>query len=272
MNSHKNAGIKMENLENKIEKLWNGQSDDVSCICEAMESMNIGKLRVANKIDGQWKTNEYLKKAILLFFEHRKSKIMHGSECEFFDKVPLKTKNWSETDFIEAGFRAVPGSLIRYSAYVAKSVVIMPSFINVGAYVDEGSLVDTNALVGSCAQIGKNCHISDGVTIGGVLEPLQANPVIVEDGCFLGVRSCVTEGVIIGEGAVLGAGTILTSSTKILDRETGKISYGKIPPYSVVVPGAYASGNVNISCAVIAKHVDEGTRQKTSVNDILRLL
>ncbi|MDR3187359.1 MAG: 2,3,4,5-tetrahydropyridine-2,6-dicarboxylate N-succinyltransferase [Holosporaceae bacterium] len=264
--------MEMESLESRIERLWNNQQEDVSCVSEAMENLNCGKLRVANKIDGQWKTNEYLKKAILLFFRHAKSKIMHGNECEFFDKVPLKTKNWSEADFIEAGFRAVPGSLVRYSAHIAKSVVLMPSFVNVGAYVDEGTMVDTNALVGSCAQIGKKCHVSDGVTIGGVLEPLQANPVIVEDGCFLGVRSCVTEGVIVGEGAVLGAGTILTSSTKILDRETGEISCGKIPPYSVVVPGTYISGNVGLSCAVIVKHVDEGTRQKTSVNDILRLL
>jgi 2,3,4,5-tetrahydropyridine-2-carboxylate N-succinyltransferase len=261
----------MENLECRIEKLWNGQPENISCVHEAMENLNYGKLRVANKIDGQWKTNEYLKKAILLFFRHTKSKIMHGNECEFFDKIPLKTQNWSEDDFTKAGFRAVPGSLVRYSAYVAKSVILMPSFVNVGAYVDEGTMVDTNALVGSCAQVGKNCHISDGVTIGGVLEPLQANPVIVEDGCFLGVRSCVTEGVIIGEGAVLGAGTMLTSSTKILDRETRSVSYGKIPPYSVIVSGTYASGNVNLSCAVIVKYVDEGTRKKTSVNDILRL-
>jgi 2,3,4,5-tetrahydropyridine-2-carboxylate N-succinyltransferase len=260
-----------ENLENRIGKLWSNQLEDASCVYEAMEKLNCGKLRVADKIDGQWKTNEYLKKAILLFFRHAKSKVIHGNECEFFDKVPLKTQNWSEADFIEAGFRAVPGSLIRYSAYIAKSVVLMPSFVNVGAYVDEGTMVDTNALVGSCAQIGKNCHISDGVTIGGVLEPLQVNPVVVEDGCFMGVRSCVTEGIIIGKGAVLGAGTVLTSSTKILDRETGNISYGKIPPYSVVVPGTYTSGNVNLSCAVIVKHVDERTRQKTSANDILRL-
>ncbi|MDR1375384.1 MAG: 2,3,4,5-tetrahydropyridine-2,6-dicarboxylate N-succinyltransferase [Holosporaceae bacterium] len=261
----------MESLESRIEKLWNGQEDDISCVQEAMESLNCGKLRIAQKINEQWKTNEYLKKAILLFFKHRKSEIIHGNECEFFDKVPLKTKNWSEANFLEAGFRAVPGSLVRYSAYIAKSVILMPSFVNVGAYVDEGTMVDTNALVGSCAQIGKNCHISDGVSIGGVLEPLQATPVIVEDGCFIGVRSCVTEGAIIGEGAVLGAGTILTSSIKILDKKTGEISYGKIPPYAVVVPGTYASENANLSCAIIVKHLDERTRQKTSINEILRL-
>ncbi|MDR2766610.1 MAG: 2,3,4,5-tetrahydropyridine-2,6-dicarboxylate N-succinyltransferase [Holosporaceae bacterium] len=259
----------MTNLQNEIERLWDGDGD-VACVREAMGELDAGRLRMAEKVNGRWKVNDYLKKAILLFFRHTKSEIIHGNECEFFDKAPLKTKNWTADDFVRAGFRMVPGSMVRYSAYVAKSVILMPSFVNVGAYVDEGTLIDSNALVGSCAQVGKNCHISDGVSIGGVLEPLQATPVIVEDGCFLGVRSCVTEGVIVGEGSVLGAGVILTSSTKILDRETGAVSYGEIPPYSVVVVGAYPSGNALLHCAVIIKRVDERTRRKTSINEMLR--
>jgi 2,3,4,5-tetrahydropyridine-2-carboxylate N-succinyltransferase len=261
----------MMDLKNRIEMLWDDGGDDVSCVHEAMKKLDNGQLRVAEKLNGEWKVNDYLKKAILLFFRHTRSSVIHGNECEFYDKVPLKTKSWTENDFSCAGFRMAPGSVVRYSAYIAKSVILMPSFVNVGAYVDEGTLIDSNALVGSCAQVGKKCHISDGVTIGGVLEPLQATPVIVEDGCFLGVRSCVTEGVIIGEGAVLGAGVILTSSTKIFDRETGVISYGKIPPYSVVVAGTYPSGNANLHCAVIVKRVDGQTRRKTSINEMLRI-
>ena len=260
-----------EILKNKIESLWDGRSQNTSCIAEAMEKLDKGELRIAEKKDGVWHVNDYLKKAILLFFKHSASEVMHGEACNFFDKVPLKTAGWTEQDFIRAGFRAVPNSYVRYSAYVAKSVVLMPSFVNVGAYIDEGTMIDSNVLVGSCAQIGKNCHISDGVTIGGVLEPLQANPVIVEDNCFIGVRSAVTEGVIIQEGAVLSSGVLLTASTKIIDRESGEISYGKIPPYSVVVSGTYPSGNVNLYCAVIVKRVTEQTRKKTSVNELLRL-
>ncbi|MDR2158159.1 MAG: 2,3,4,5-tetrahydropyridine-2,6-dicarboxylate N-succinyltransferase [Holosporaceae bacterium] len=263
----------MKSLREKIEQMWNdpaGAAEDFIYVREAMDKLDRGELRIAEKINGSWITNEYLKKAVLLYFKHTKSQLMAGGDCNFFDKMPLKTRNWTESDFVRAGFRAVPGSLVRYSAHIAKSVVLMPCFVNVGAFVDEGVMIDTNALVGSCAQIGKRCHISDGVTIGGVLEPLHSTPVIIEDNCFVGARSVVSEGVVVEEGAVLGAGTILSSSTKIIDRESGKISYGKIPSYSVVAAGTYPSGNVNLSCAVIVKRVDESTRRKTSINELLR--
>lgn len=258
-------------LKEKIEKIWSGELSDLSAMHEALKKLNKGELRIAEKQDGVWRVNDYLKKAILLYFKNSDSEIIEGGLCPFFDKVPLKTKAWTEDDFKRFGFRSVPGSLVRYTAYVAKSVVLMPSFVNVGAYVDEGTMIDSNVLVGSCAQIGKNCHISDGVTIGGVLEPLQANPVIIEDNCFIGVKSAVTEGVIVEEGAVLATGTMLSASTKIIDRETGEIFYGKIPAYSVVVPGTYPSKNgVHLACAVIVKRVTEQTRRKTSINELLR--
>lgn len=258
-------------LKEKIEQIWNGEISDLSAMYESLEKLDKGELRIAEKQGKVWKVNDYLKKAILLFFKNSNSEIMQGEVCPFFDKVPMKTKNWRGEDFENAGFRSVPGSLVRYTAYVAKSVVLMPSFVNVGAYIDEGTMIDSNALVGSCAQIGKNCHISDGVTIGGVLEPLQANPVIIEDNCFIGVKSSITEGVIVEEGAVLATGTMLTASTKIIDRENGRVSYGKIPAYSVVVPGTYPSKNgVHLSCAVIVKKVTEQTRKKTSINELLR--
>ena len=258
-------------LKDEIEKIWNGGLSDLAAMYEALEKLNKGELRIAEKQSGVWQVNDYLKKAILLYFKNSDSEIIGGDLCPFFDKVPLKTKGWTAEDFRQAGFRAVPGSLVRYTAYISKSVVLMPSFINVGAYVDEGTMIDSNVLIGSCAQIGKNCHISDGVTIGGVLEPLQANPVIIEDNCFIGVKSAVTEGVMVEEGAVLATGTMLSASTKIIDRETGVISYGKIPAYSVVVPGTYPSKNgVHLACAVIVKRVTEQTRRKTSINELLR--
>jgi 2,3,4,5-tetrahydropyridine-2-carboxylate N-succinyltransferase len=263
-------------LSEKIDDLWSGISNDTSCLQEIMDKLDHGELRIVNKIDGKFVVNDYLKKAILLFFKHTKANVMQGAPhalCSYFDKIPLKTNGWTEEDFLRAGFRAVPGCVIRYSAYIAKSVVVMPSFINVGAYVDEGTMIDTNALVGSCAQIGKNCHISDGVTIGGVLEPPQAMPVIIGDNCFIGVRSSVTEGVIVGDGAVVGAGVCLTASTKIVHRETGSVTFGEIPPYSVVVPGTYqssSSSSISLNCAVVVKEVDRRTREKTSINDLLR--
>lgn len=258
-------------LKEKIEKIWSGESTDLSAMYEAIEKLDKGKLRIAEKLDGIWKVNDYLKKAILLYFKNSSSEIMHGEACSFFDKIPLKTKDWTKSDFERYGFRSVPGGLVRYTAYIAKSVVLMPSFVNVGAYISEGTMIDSNTLVGSCAQIGKNCHISDGVTIGGVLEPLQANPVIIEDNCFIGVKSSITEGVIIEKGAVLATGTMLSASTKIIDRETGEISYGRIPAYSVVVPGTYPSKNeIHLACAVIVKKVTEQTRSKTSINELLR--
>ncbi|MBE6447294.1 MAG: 2,3,4,5-tetrahydropyridine-2,6-dicarboxylate N-succinyltransferase [Alphaproteobacteria bacterium] len=258
-------------LKNSIEKVWNKESENVNCINEAIELLDSGKLRIAEKIDGKWVVNDYLKKAILLFFRFNKSEIMEGGSCPFFDKVPLKTENWREEDFVRAGFRSVPGSLIRKGAHIEKSVVLMPCFINIGAYIGESTMIDSNALVGSCAQIGKNCHISDGVTIGGVLEPLQANPVIIEDNCFIGARSVITEGVIVGEGSVIGAGVVLSASTKIIDRETGAVSFGYIPPYSVVVAGTYSTDNgLSLCCAVVVKKVTAETRKKTAINELLR--
>lgn len=258
-------------LKEEIEKLWNGESNDISYINQVIEKLDNGELRIAEKISGQWHVNDYLKKAILLFFKYSNSVVMPTEICSFFDKVPLKTQGWNEEHFLQSGFRAVPGSLVRKGAYIAKSVVLMPCFINIGAFIDSNTMIDSNALVGSCAQIGKNCHISDGVTIGGVLEPLQATPVIIEDNCFIGVRSAVTEGVIVGEGAVLGTGVMLSASTKIIDRETGDIFYGKVPPYSVVVPGNYPTSNgLSLYCAVIVKKVTEQTRKKTAINELLR--
>jgi 2,3,4,5-tetrahydropyridine-2-carboxylate N-succinyltransferase len=262
----------MKNLKAKIEKLWGDGDGDDRCVHEAMAKLDSGELRIAERINDEWIVHDYLKKAILLFFKYTKSEIIDGGGCKYFDKIPLKTKDWSEEQFLHAGFRLAPGAVVRYSAHIAKSAVVMQSFINVGAFVDEGTMIDTNALVGSCAQVGKHCHISDAVTLGGVLEPLQAAPVIVEDNCFLGVKSSVTEGVIIGEGAVLAAGTHITSSTKIIDRDSGETIHGRVPPYAVIVPGTYPISNgLGISCAVIVKRVTEQTRRKTSLNELLRL-
>lgn len=260
-----------ENLRIQIENLWRGQSNDTHCVDRIMSLLDSGEIRVAKKInDTKYEVDECIKQAILLYFRSRKSKIMEFGGTFCFDKVPLKTTGWTENDFARAGFRAAPGAIIRYSAHIAKSVVVMQAFINVGAFVDEETMVDTNSLIGSCAQIGKRCHISAGVNIGGVLEPLQANPVIVEDDCFIGAGSSVMEGIIVEKGAVISAGVFLTASTKILDRESGEVTYGKIPAYSVVVPGTYPSGNVSLACAVIVKRCDTATREKTSINELLR--
>jgi 2,3,4,5-tetrahydropyridine-2-carboxylate N-succinyltransferase len=259
-------------LKTDIEKLWNDGGNNLLCVREAMAKLDSGELRIAEKINGEWIVHDYLKKAILLFFRHTKPEIITVGGCKYFDKIPLKTKDWSEEQFLHAGFRLVPGAVVRYSAHIAKSAIVMQSFVNVGAFIDEGTMIDTNALIGSCAQVGKHCHISDSVTLGGVLEPLQAVPVIVEDNCFIGVKSSVTEGVIIGEGAVLAAGTNITSSTKIIDRDSGKITQGRVPPYTVVVPGTYTISNgLGIGCAIIVKRVTEQTRRKTSLNELLRL-
>lgn len=229
-----------------------------------------GSLRVAQKGDEGWQVNQWVKKAILLSF--RLNPMQHMTSGHY-DKVPLKWQNWSESEFAAAGFRAVPGSVVRRGAFIAKNVVLMPSFVNLGAYVDSGTMVDTWATVGSCAQIGKNCHISGGAGIGGVLEPLQANPVIIEDNCFIGARSEVAEGVIVEEGSVLSMGVYLGASTKILNRETGEITYGRVPAYSVVVSGTLPGKTPeapSLYCAVIVKRVDEKTRSKTSINELLR--
>ncbi len=245
----------------------------------ALNLMDHGKLRVAEKTSGDWVVNQWVKKAVLLSFRLNPMQIIKGGpdEAPWWDKVPSKFDGWSAIDFEEAGFRAVPGSIVRRSAFVGKSAVLMPSFVNLGAYVDEGTMVDTWVTVGSCAQIGKNVHLSGGVGIGGVLEPLQAGPVIIEDNCFIGARSEVVEGVIVREGAVLAMGVFISATTKIIDRNTGEVFVGEVPAYSVVVPGTMpgkplpdGTPGPGLACAVIVKRVDAQTRSKTSVNDLLR--
>lgn len=241
----------------------------------ALDLLDSGKARVAERqADGTWHVNQWLKKAVLLSFRLNDMTAIPGGPggAKWWDKVDSKFKGWSAARYKKAGFRSVPGSVVRKSAYIAPGVILMPSFTNLGAYVDSGTMVDTWATVGSCAQIGKNCHLSGGVGIGGVLEPLQAGPVIIEDNCFIGARSEVVEGVIVREGAVLGMGVFIGQSTKIVDRASGKILYGEVPPYSVVVSGTMAGkpGDPSLYCAVIVKRVDERTRSKTSINDLLR--
>ena len=246
----------------------------------ALNLLDKGEARVAEKIGGEWEVNQWLKKAVLLSFRLNDMGLIAGGpgdNTHWWDKVPSKFEGWGEAEFRKAGFRAVPGAIVRRSAYIAPSVVLMPSFVNLGAYVDESTMVDTWVTVGSCAQIGKNCHLSGGVGIGGVLEPLQANPVVIEDNCFIGARSEVVEGVIVGEGSVLSMGVFISASTKIIDRATGEIHIGKVPPYSVVVPGSLpgranpdGSPSPSLYCCVIVKTVDAQTRSKTSINELLR--
>jgi 2,3,4,5-tetrahydropyridine-2-carboxylate N-succinyltransferase len=240
----------------------------------ALDLLDSGTVRVAEKRDGKWAVNEWLKKAVLLSFRLNDMAAIPGGPggANWWDKVPSKFAGWGENRFRAAGFRAVPGSIVRRSAYIAPGVVLMPSFVNLGAYVDEATMIDTWATVGSCAQIGKRCHISGGAGIGGVLEPLQAGPVVVEDDCFIGARAEVAEGVVVRQGSVLSMGVYIGASTRIVDRATGDVSYGEVPPYSVVVSGAMpgASGGPALYCAVIVKKVDEKTRAKTSINELLR--
>ncbi len=245
----------------------------------AIAGLDDGSFRTAEKVGGEWVVNQWLKKAVLLSFRLYDSVPMDGGAAfpgigaaPWYDKVPLKTAGWDSARFAKAGFRAVPGSVVRRGSYVAPNVVLMPSFVNLGAYVGSGTMVDTWATVGSCAQIGKNCHLSGGVGIGGVLEPLQANPVIIEDNCFIGARSEVVEGVIVETGAVLAMGVFISATTKIVDRMTGQVHTGRVPAYSVVVPGNLPGGPDRPStyCAVIVKTVDERTRAKTSINELLR--
>jgi 2,3,4,5-tetrahydropyridine-2,6-dicarboxylate N-succinyltransferase len=246
----------------------------------ALDMLDRGEARVAERgTDGNWQVNQWLKKAVLLSFRLNDMSVIPGGpgKAVWWDKVDSKFKGWNAAKFKKAGFRAVPGSVVRRSAFIAPNVVLMPSFVNLGAYVDTGSMVDAWATVGSCAQIGKNCHLSGGVGIGGVLEPLQAGPVVIEDNCFIGARSEVVEGVIVREGSVLGMGVYIGMSTKIVDRETGKVYQGEVPPYSVVVsgtmPGKALPGGEpgpGLYCAVIVKRVDERTRSKTSINELLR--
>jgi 2,3,4,5-tetrahydropyridine-2-carboxylate N-succinyltransferase len=240
----------------------------------ALELLDNGTVRVAEKRDGGWEVNQWLKKAVLLSFRLNDMAAIAGGPggATWWDKVPSKFDGWGAERFRQAGFRAVPGSIVRRSAFIAPNVVLMPSFVNLGAYVDEGTMVDTWATVGSCAQIGKRCHISGGAGIGGVLEPLQAGPVIIEDDCFVGARAEVAEGVVVRQGSVLSMGVYLGASTRIVDRESGAVSYGEVPPYSVVVSGSMpgASGGPALYCAVIVKRVDERTRSKTAINELLR--
>jgi len=273
-------------LETEIEAAWEAR-DTLSpkttgplraAVELAIELLDSGRARVAEKADGDWIVHQWLKKAVLLSFRLNANGVMHGAPSlgggvgPWWDKVGNKFDGWDADRFEAAGFRAVPGAVVRKGAYVGKNVVLMPSFVNIGGYVDEGSMVDAWATVGSCAQIGKGVHLSGGVGIGGVLEPLQANPTVIEDNCFIGARSEVVEGVIVGEGSVLSMGVFISASTKIVDRATGVVHRGKVPPYSVVVPGSLPDpkGGPSLSCAVIVKTVDAQTRSKTGVNELLR--
>jgi 2,3,4,5-tetrahydropyridine-2,6-dicarboxylate N-succinyltransferase len=260
------------------------KGDARDAVEEALDLLDRGKARVAEKLPGasgpnSWKVNQWLKKAVLLSFRLNENALIDGGpgQATWWDKVPSKFDAWGENRFKDAGFRAVPGAIVRRSAFIARDVVLMPSFVNLGAYVDEKTMVDTWVTVGSCAQIGKNVHLSGGVGIGGVLEPLQANPTIIEDDCFVGARSEVVEGVIVGQGSVLSMGVFISASTKVIDRTTGKVHVGHVPPYSVVVPGALpgkalpdGSPGPSLYCAVIVKTVDAQTRAKTGINELLR--
>ena len=269
-------------LENAIEAAWNVREEITAsttgetrkAIEATLSALDTGSLRVAEKNDkGDWIVNQWAKKAVLLGFRLKDMEVHEGGpqNSGWWDKVDNKFKGWNTKDWKEAGFRAVPSCVVRRSAYIAPGVVLMPSFVNLGAYVDTGTMVDTWATVGSCAQIGKNVHLSGGVGIGGVLEPMQASPTIIEDNCFIGARSEVVEGVIVREGSVLGMGVYIGQSTKIVDRETGEVMYGEVPPYSVVVSGSMPSkNNISLYCAVIVKRVDERTRSKTGINELLR--
>ena len=277
-----------DSLQTAIDAAWEDRENigpgTTGAVREAVETaltaLDGGEMRVAEKRDGGWQVNQWLKKAVLLSFRLYDMAPIDGgpgARTTWFDKVPSKFEGWGDNQFRAAGFRAVPNCVVRRSAYIAPGVVLMPSFVNLGAYVDSGSMVDTWATVGSCAQIGKNCHISGGAGIGGVLEPLQANPVVIEDDCFIGARSEVAEGVIVEQGAVLSMGVYIGASTKIVDRATGEVHYGRVPAYSVVVPGALpgrpladGSPGPSLYCAVIVKQVDAGTRAKTSINELLR--
>ena len=270
----------IELIENAFENIENinssSPSDIIKAIDSTIEDIDTGNLRVAEKINNNWVINQWVKKAILLYFRINDMKLISGSsgDSHWWDKIDSKFQGWDEEKFVKSGFRAVPGSIVRKGSFVAKGSVLMPSFINIGAYVGSGTMVDTWATIGSCAQIGSNCHISGGAGIGGVLEPLQANPVIIEDNCFIGARAEVAEGVIVKEGSVLSMGVFLSASTPIVDRETGKIIRGEVPPYSVIIPGTFSPNSDNskpsLYCAVIVKTVDEKTRSKTSINELLR--
>ena len=274
----------IENFWNEKESINSGNKNLTKTINVVLDQLDRGIIRVCEKHNGEWVTHEWIKKAILMSFKVNDNSIFSSGisnsrrgQYTWFDKVNLKTSGWVEDEWTKRSFRSVPGAVVRYSSHIAEDVVLMPCFINLGAYVDSGTMIDTWATVGSCAQIGKNVHISGGAGIGGVLEPLQANPVIIEDNCFIGARSEIAEGVIVETGSVISMGVYIGASTKIIDRETGETFFGKVPPYSVVVPGTIStnkpenfSQDLNLYCAVIVKKVDEKTRSKTSINELLR--
>jgi 2,3,4,5-tetrahydropyridine-2,6-dicarboxylate N-succinyltransferase len=267
-------------LQATVEELWERRAElspkspptTIAAIDSVIGDLDSGKLRVAEKIAGEWFTHQWIKKAVLLSFRVRDNRIQEAGDMRFFDKVDTKFTGWTEEHFRQGGFRVVPPAVARKGSFIARNAVLMPSYVNIGAYVDENTMVDTWVTVGSCAQIGKNVHLSGGVGIGGVLEPLQANPTIIEDNCFIGARSEVVEGVIIGENSVISMGVYISQSTRIYDRETGEVMYGKVPPGSVVVSGNLpsADGKYSLYCAVIVKKVDAQTRAKTSINELLR--
>ena len=274
MNIDKFEKIINNSFDNKEKININSEQTVISAINETIELVDQGKIRVAEKKGNGWFVNQWIKKAILLSFKINKMEIMRGPYTTWYDKVPGKSVNWKEEDWKKAGYRHVPNGVVRKGSFIAKNAVLMPCFVNLGAYVDEGTMIDTWASVGSCAQVGKNCHVSGGAGIGGVLEPLQAGPVIIEDNCFIGARSEIAEGVLVETGAVISMGVYIGASTKIVDRETGEITFGKVPAYSVVVPGSLPNkknpDGPSLYCAVIVKKVDEKTRSKTSINDLLR--
>jgi 2,3,4,5-tetrahydropyridine-2-carboxylate N-succinyltransferase len=283
--------MKKTDLQKTIENFWDdkesinpGNKNLTKTINVVLDQLDRGVIRICEKNNETWITNEWIKKAILMSFKVNDNSIFSSGisnsrrgQYTWYDKVNLKTSGWVEDEWTKRSFRSVPGAVVRYSSHIAENVVLMPCFINLGAYVDSGTMIDTWATVGSCAQIGKNVHISGGAGIGGVLEPLQANPVIIEDNCFIGARSEIAEGVIVETGSVISMGVYIGASTKIVDRDTGEIFFGRVPPYSVVVPGTIStnkpesfSQDLNLYCAVIVKKVDEKTRSKTSINELLR--
>ena len=273
----------MNTLESTILQAWDNRAEITpsnidpetrAAITESLALLDSGEARVAEPTADGWKVNEWLKMAVLLSFRMQDNRLMPGGSTNYFDKVDSKFQDYSEADFQKSGFRVVPPAMARKGVYIASNVVLMPSYVNIGAYVDEGTMVDTWATVGSCAQIGKNVHLSGGVGIGGVLEPLQAAPTIIEDNCFIGARSEVVEGVIIGKGSVVSMGVYIGQSTRILNRATGEVSYGYVPPGSVVVSGSIpaADGSHSLYCAVIVKTVDEKTRSKVGINELLRTI
>ena len=274
-------GTTVQELQDTIERAWEDRAKLFAgsapakigeAVTRVIDELDKGRLRVAEKVSGAWRTHQWIKKAVLLSFRLEDNQLLRAGSLQFYDKVPTKFERYDREQFERGGFRVVPPAVARRGAYIAKNVVLMPSFVNIGAYIDEGTMVDTWATVGSCAQIGKNVHLSGGVGIGGVLEPLQANPTVIEDNCFVGARSEIVEGVIVEENSVISMGVFIGASTRIYDRASGKILYGRVPAGAVVVPGTLpsADGKYGLYCAVIVKQVDAKTRAKTGINELLR--